>query len=147
MLTDHIGLRATDDALRLIIGEGIATGEFRKVYHCPLDSTVVVKIEYKPDCFVNVAEWDMWTNLKNTPWGKWLAPCRQISNCGLILMMDKVKPLEARPRLVPSFLGDLKRENWGMLNGRPVVCDYGNSHIYNHVAKHTRMVKPKWHDL
>lgn len=122
-------------------------GEHREVYECFLNPKWVVKIEYGEASFANAMEWKMWQNFKGTKWGGWFAPVRHISACGQVLIMDKCEPLEERPHKVPAFFSDMKRQNWGQLNGKAVCLDYGNTSIFRLVADNSAMVVPVWHDL
>lgn len=118
----------------LFLGEQIGEGMSRKVYeyHDPLTGAVdraVVKYEGQlvAGHFQNVAEWEIWEWVRATPMQKWFAPCYAISPCGLYLIQARVDPLRRKewPKKLPAFLGDLKTENFGMLEGRVVACDYG----------------------
>jgi hypothetical protein len=53
------------------------------------------------------------------------------SPSGSVLLMKRTEPAPASmyPRRVPGFFADLKRENWGMYEGRMVCCDYGVSNL------------------
>ncbi|MCK5639710.1 MAG: hypothetical protein KAJ19_02895, partial [Gammaproteobacteria bacterium] len=75
-------------------------------------------------------------------WEKWFAPCVEISSCGIVLVQHKTKPLTKLPTYVPSFFNDLKTNNWGELNGRPVCHDYGIMPMFR--IKSAKMVKAKW---
>jgi hypothetical protein len=47
------------------------------------------------------------------------------------------------PKLLPDFLCDLKRENFGMFDGRVVCCDYGTAH--SAIRRTSRkLVKAEW---
>ena len=49
------------------------------------------------------------------------------------------------PEKVPAYLTDLKKANFGMLNGRLVCHDYG-LHMMREVGiASRRMVKARWH--
>lgn len=105
------------------LGEGIA----RTVYECAVNPLLVVKFE-KPGWFQNVQEMNFWdANCSYQPVAKWLAPCKFISPCGRVLLQVKVEPINDRemPASIPSWATDEKAANWGMLNGKPVMCDYG----------------------
>ena len=124
------------------IGEGIA----RKVYHCRLNIEYVCKIETKAHSFQNVSEWETWLWVRGNKYLEpWFAPCFHISGGGTVLIQRYCEPLRDAdlPKQLPSFLCDLKRENFGMLNGRIVCCDYGTSHSSIRVASR-KLVKAKW---
>lgn len=114
-----------DDAFDLLIGEKIGSGYARDVYLCPLDSSVVVKIEDKSRTYQNPVEWETWTFVAGTEYAKWFAPCLRISMNARVLIMKRTAPIAKLPRLLPSFMVDLKPENWGMLDDRVVCHDYG----------------------
>jgi len=136
----------------LIFGEKIGEGMSRKVYEysCPLTGAVdraVIKYEgrFVNGHFQNVAEWEIWQWVRGTPMQKWFAPCYSISPCGLYLIQARVEPLRKAewPRRLPAFLCDLKPENFGMYQGRLVVCDYGTGIAAIRTAG-KKMVPCKW---
>lgn len=116
------------DLLSVIRGPKLGQGVARKVYQMKSNSRLVLKIETGAESFQNMAEWEMWSWVDGRPKiSRWFAPCRHISSCGLFLIQDYVEPIRdsERPPLLPSFLSDLKRENFGMLDGKIVCADYG----------------------
>jgi hypothetical protein len=129
-----------------MLGDLLGEGSARKVYVARLNDAYVIKIETKGGSFQNVSEWEVWDWCqKDNAIAKWLAPCQFISNCGSVLVQRRVEPLRVRelPARLPAFLCDLKRENFGMLDGRVVCNDYGTVlHSFRSVARH--MVKAKW---
>lgn len=125
------GTTVSREFFYLIVGENLGTGEFRRVYEHAHRDDLVLKFETNAQSFQNIAEWEFWNDNKaNKKIARWLAPCEFISNCGIILAMKKTtKPqLIDYPSTVPEFLTDLKRQNFGMLDGRLVTHDYG---LYN----------------
>jgi hypothetical protein len=110
----------------VLLGERLGIGSARKVYQCRIDPGLVVKIEKGGRSFQNVNEWEAWSFL-----GKkhchWLAPCLHISSCGAILIQKRAEPIRKGdlPKRIPSFLRDIKLENFGMIDGRLVCIDYG----------------------
>lgn len=94
--------------------------------------------------FQNVAEWLLWETARATRLARWLAPCVAISPCGLYLIQRRVEPLRRRdlPKRMPTFLSDLKRENFGMLEGKVVCCDYGLG--VDAGAIKTKLRKARW---
>lgn len=64
------------------------------------------------------------------------------------MIQRRTTPLreDQKPKLVPNFLADLKLENWGMYQGRPVVHDYGNHAIYALARGRHRMIRGRWHN-
>lgn len=130
----------------VLCGSLIAEGSARKVYHCKPNSRLVVKIERAARSFQNVAESEIWSFVMgDKEMQKWFAPCVFISNAGTVLIQDKVEPLRQRdlPKSLPAFLVDLKIENFGVLDGRVVCCDYGTMMASIRTASR-RMVKAVW---
>lgn len=118
------------DLFNVLCGDRLGKGTAREVYECTLDPTKVIKIEYANASFQNVMEWDIWLWASHGPLKKWFAPCRFISGCGIVMVQDRVQPLPKTyklPKKLPSLIGDLKRENFGLLKGRLVTCDYGTA--------------------
>lgn len=121
-----------EDAFNLLCGKLLGEGIHRKVYECKLRPELVVKVEYDTDYryFANVMEMKFWCdNQHYEKVAKWLAPCEYMSPDGLILLQRKVSPitdtpLAILPEKIPSFLCDVKRENFGMLDGNLVCIDY-----------------------
>lgn len=133
------------DFFHLITGAILGAGEFRIVYEHRHRDDLVLKFEPNSQSFQNIAEWDFWNDNKNNKRvARWLAPCEFISPCGIILAMKKTaKPeLSDYPNTVPEFLTDLKRRNFGMLDGKLVAHDYG---LYN-VNTPTKRKKASWWD-
>lgn len=133
------------EARALLLGDKIGEGYTRKVYVCRLDQEYVVKVEPAGRAFQNVEEWRAWEWSVGTPKAKWLAPCKFISPCGLLLIQRRVTPMRAgeRPRKIPDWLTDLKPENFGHMDGRIVACDYGTI-LSSFQNRKTTMVKPRW---
>lgn len=112
----------------LVLGKKLGTGAYRKVYAHRQDKSLVVKVEEGGRMFSNVVEWETWQYVQYTALAKWFAPCVDISPCGSILLMKRVEParMSEMPKQVPAIFTDLKIENWGVLDGKVVCCDYGN---------------------
>lgn len=116
----------------LLCGDLIAEGCSRTVYECDYDKSCVVKIhrdtEFLPSD--NILEWELWDMIKymDNEASKWFAPCVRISDNGRILIQKKTKPLTDKQwsqlSKVPSFLSDIKRENFGMYKGHVCMHDY-----------------------
>lgn len=147
MIRDEFGGVTQNELIGLLVTERIGQGTYRDVYGSHVLPDCVVKVEVGENRFNNPLEWIIWQEFKATKWAKWLAPCRFISACGVVLIQARCEPLGLRPRRVPAFLADLKAENWGTIKGHPVCFDYGNNHVFTLVADNAAMVKPKWHDL
>lgn len=131
------------DGLRgFLLGEEIGGGRDRTVYGCRFDPSVVVKVELTLDARQNYADWLLWETVKDALASgpnrdvrrrfeeiqAWLAPCLYLSSGGSFLLMRRTTPIPANyplPGRVPYFLFDLKRSNFGLLDGRVVCHDYG----------------------
>lgn len=121
-----------NDLRSIVLGDLIGEGSARKVYQLNLNAQFVIKVEELAKSFQNVCEWEMWKYVEDTPLAKWFAPCVKISNSGIFLVQYKVDPIRIseQPRKLPWFLCDIKRENFGLLNGKLVCCDYGTMHSF-----------------
>lgn len=110
------------------IGKQLGSGIGRRVFENQFDEKAVIKIE---DCngsrFQNVLEWETWQHVKDTKLRRWFAPCLWISHSGSVLIMRKTTPASKFPQRLPVFLGDTKRGNYGLLDGRFVCHDYGTN--------------------
>lgn len=154
---DKMSERCVRESLDLLCGRLLGQGIGRAVYELRFDPTRVIKIESAGGSFQNVTEWQTWQNLAHTDYAKFLAPCDDISSSGIALIQKRVRPLPskadeqaagvrsllARCR-VPDFLTDFKRENYGILDGRIVCCDYGSNLLLNHGAFACKLGKPEW---
>lgn len=126
--------RIFQDAFNLLCSDKLGSGVYRDVYACRLDKTLVVKVEIEQEwrSFSNVKEMQFWNeNELVTSVAKWLAPCEYLSPDGRILLQKRVQPLtdadkKKLPDKVPSFLTDLKFDNFGMYEGRLVCIDYAS---------------------
>lgn len=112
------------------IGQGIA----REVYEFKPDPRYVIKFELGVKDFQNICEWELW---REAPKGasRWLAPCIDISDHGMVLLQQRVMHLPSPPRMIPRWLEDAHADNWGTLDGRPVVVDYGRHGMIAHGFK------------
>lgn len=130
----------------VMIGSFIGDGIARKVYRCLMNRDYVCKIESGARSFQNVSEWETWKWVEgNKQLEKWFAPCFRISGSGTILLQRYCEPLRDAdlPKRLPSFLCDLKKENFGMLNNRVVCCDYGT--VHSAIRQTSRkLVNAKW---
>lgn len=122
----------------------IGQGQTRTVYELASDPTnYVVKVEPGKYSFNNAAEWKNWNDYQNThAVQKWLAPCKAISPCGLLLIQRRAKPLHTseQPARLPRFLTDLKAQNYGWIDGLIVCVDY--AHII--VNANEKLRKVEW---
>jgi hypothetical protein len=135
------------DFFCLFVGKKIGEGVTRVVYEHRQDPTLVIKIEPRDDLFLNVMEWRTWYYVEPVKAiARWFAPCVAISPCGRILLQRQAEdiPLSRKlPDRMPDVFGDLKRRNFGLINGRLVCRDYGtNCAIANGIGTKTR--KADW---
>lgn len=120
-----------EDALNLLCGKQLGGGIHRTVFECRIDPTLVVKVEMDQDkwrAFANVHAHKFWSDHQYyLPVSKWLAPCVYLSPDGYISLQRRVRPVidgDALPDKLPAFLTDIKRENFGWIDGQLVCVDY-----------------------
>ena len=123
------GSATFQDAFNLLCGKKLGSGIHRDVFECRLRPDLVVKVEIEEPLryFANVMEHNFYMNYCNDKnIVKWLAPIRFVSPDQRILLQDKVERIsdDQLPKKLPAFLTDIKRENFGILNGRVVCVDY-----------------------
>ena len=140
----YFGNTIARDLFGLIAGKRIGAGVGREVWSCEIDDSLVIKFETEGRSFQNVIEWETWCALEHSDHAKWLAPCRAISCCGSVLLQARTMPMRTKelPERVPSWATDIKPENWGLLNGKPVMHDYGYSRLLSGATKAMR--KAHW---
>ena len=153
-MSDYFNLLGNGSAVisdfgHAFLGQRLGCGIGREVYEFLPDRSKVAKVETTTQSFQNIREWETWSELADTPHAKWLAPCRLISPCGIVLLMDRTEPVRERdmPARLPAWLSDLKRENYGILKGRFVCHDYGLNLLINHGAFAAKMVKRQWSEV
>ena len=115
----------------LILGERLGSGISREVFVFNYDPKYVVKIE-EQNHFQNATECMVWEAVMNTEWAKWFAPVKKISPLGTALIMKRTYTPPARavfPKMLPDFLADSREANWGWMDGRWVVHDYGMTRL------------------
>jgi len=134
-----------EDAFSLLCGELIGEGSTRRVFECKIRPDLVVKVEeaeYRN--FANVVEQKLFDDTQHIKkLSQWLAPCEFLSPDGRVLLQKKCDPVPSGfklPEKLPHFLCDLKRENFGIFEGRLVCIDYA---IYD-VSISSRLVKAVW---
>ena len=138
--------RTLEDAFNLLCGELIGQGIHRKVFECRLRPDLVVKVEKEGDwrSFANVMEQKFWDDHQFcAKVASWLAPCEYLSPDGRILLQRKATPVgehEELPIEIPSFLTDLKRANFGRIDGALVCVD----HAMTIPNPSTRMKRVVW---
>lgn len=118
-----------EDAFNLLCGDKVGEGIHRKVYECRIRDDLVVKVEngdYR--YFANVLEQKFWNDHSHCDKvARWLAPCEYLSPDGRILLQRRAEQLREKdeiPDKLPAFLTDLKRCNFGWLDGKFVCLDY-----------------------
>lgn len=148
---EELSATALRDIVRMFCGKQLGAGSAREVYVLASDPTRVIKIENGAGSFQNILEWETWRQLAHSGMQKFLAPCYEISPCGMALIQARVEPLpsaNSHPLLkklqLPEFLTDFKRSNYGVLRGRVVACDYGTNLAVNHGACRAGMRRPRW---
>lgn len=137
----------TRDILALMLGARLGSGIARSVYVFRPNPTLVVKIEEDAGSFQNIIEWTTWNEVSDTKWAVWFAPCHHISPCGTALIQSRTHPLGTPPDKIPNFFADLKPENWGMLDGRPVAHDYGYTCLSSMGLARARLSKRRSENL
>lgn len=116
------------DLYDTFVGKRLGKGIDREVFVCKSDPTCVIKIETEARSFQNIMEWELWLSLvPDSPIYDWIAPCVSISPCGTILIQKRTEPINSKtfPEKIPTWAADVKLENWGLLDGKPVMHDYG----------------------
>lgn len=136
------------DFITSICGEQIGAGVFRSVFFYNLDDKYVVKVEpLNTSC--NIVEHMIWDEVQGLTgrleWVKnWFAPVKWISPSGRILVMQRTKSIPSRkkPDKVPSFLWDVKPDNFGWIGKNYVCHDYGQ--LYNMIHYPPKFKKAYW---
>lgn len=118
-------------------GPRLGAGAGRAVFALNGHNKHVLKVERFPGHFHNVQEWLTWEYSEYMQAARpWLAPCVAISPCGVMMVQRRTTPIDTAliPPQVPAWATDLKRQNWGLLEGRPVLHDYATSLVWNALA-------------
>ena len=128
------------ETFKLLCGKKLGTGFNRKVYECKLMPEWVVKTErLNPNDFSNVREHHFWNEYKNEKHiAKWLAPCGDISPDGKVLLQRRAETLPEDykfPKNLPEFLTDIKRSNFGLVDGKFVCIDYADTVLTPSIEK------------
>jgi hypothetical protein len=136
---------AMKSMLECFVGKSIGSGVSRTVFECKHDPNFVVKIgtSYHTQNAMEVRTWDRFKD--NPKVSKWLAPITQRSADMRVIVQRRTRPLLNPPKKIPHFLGDLKVQNFGLLDGRCVAHDYGLG-IWFDADAPIEMVKPEWWD-
>lgn len=139
------------DLILSLCGKKIGSGVYRSVYEYNLDDKYVIKIEPN-STESNITEFMLWDEIRglcnDLSWVKdWFAPVLWMSPNGKILVMEKteVKEGKDRPKEVPAFFTDLKRDNFGWIGNKFVCHDYGFLHKFiNYKNKMQKIKKDCW---
>ena len=137
------------EAFNLLCGNKLGGGVHRDVFVCRIDPTMVVKVETDMPWryFANAMEMRFWNRNEHLPQiAQWLAPCKFMSPDGRIMLQRRAEPVRSSDQLpdkLPSFLIDIKRENFGFINGKLVCVDYA-MHLDN---PNKRLKKVEWNDV
>lgn len=143
---DDLGPFVAREALHMMLGEKLGAGSTRRVYVNDLNKQQVIKVDLGGQ-FSNVMEWNMWHELKDTPLGKWLAPCDFISPAGEMLIQRRTYQPKSFPSWIPSIFCDTKLTNFGVLpDSDQLVChDYGMMRLDKLLnTPRTRFSKADW---
>lgn len=110
------------------LGKKLGGGMSREVFVNRADPNTIIKVENSGIHNQNTMEWLIWEQFKHVKSiAKWLCPCHTSSYNGTFLIMDYARDMlpDEKPKKVPEFISDVKLENFGILNGKPVLRDYG----------------------
>jgi len=143
----HFKTLISKDVSAMLLGAHLGSGQFRDVFAHASSPEYVVKVEDVARSFHNIAEWELWKMVEDTPMARWFAPCSHISPAGSVLVMRRVEHLPEKllPKRVPYFMSDLKQENWGWFEDRPVCCDYGYTTLLWQALQSKKMKTAEWH--
>lgn len=124
------------DMFRGMVGKLIGRGASRAVYEWTPDPKLVVKIEIAAT-FQNVMEWEIYDYLRGEKAAEYFAEPVWIGSYGSVMLMKKTQPINDSqlPKLLPDWISDRKRENFGWLDGKVVCHDYGVNNIVRYVNK------------
>lgn len=127
-LRDHFETTIASDVCSMLLGDCMGYGTYRAVFEHAFDPELIVKVEPGARSFCNIYEHQVWERVKETRFSKWFAPVEHISPNGSVLVMRRTRAIRAEelPDRIPAFFTDIKPENWGLIDGRPVCHDYGN---------------------
>ena len=117
------------DLMTMIIGDEIGRGQSRVVFEHQFDENVVVKIALnKTGVLCNVTEFNAWQDAGKLQ--RYLAQPTYLSPNGNVLFMKRTKPVDKVPRSFPKLFTDQHVDNFGMLDGKVVMHDYGNQKFF-----------------
>lgn len=127
---------SSSDLFGFFCGKELGRGQYRTVYEHQLEKNRVIKHDTCVN-WSNVNELQIFQEYQDSPIGKWLAPVYWLSPRGIWLIQARTTPIKIGklPKRVPALFADLKPENWGMWQGRPVCHDYGNNALHRLAKK------------
>lgn len=111
--------------LDLLCGNYIGCGIAREVYVYAMDPKYVIKIDNSEDASHNFNEFNVWSNVVDQPkYSKWFASILWSSSDHRIMIQRRTNPIKQLPKEVPSFLTDIKLDNFGKIGNQLVCHDY-----------------------
>ncbi len=135
--------------MKHLLGKKIGEGCRRQVFAHKHDDTLVIKVYRDEEFFTarkahgvwrhpehNLVEYENWLRAKErgTDFAMWLAPCLEISDCGVFLVQRRGTKVDRIPRNIPGWIhaqGDFAiGANWVMIDERIVLSDYGRSRFF-----------------
>lgn len=142
---EHLAPSILRDLASFVCADSLGSGLSRLVFVYRPNPKWVIKIEEKG--FQNVLEQYVWSRVSETEFKQWFAPIIDVSPLGTVILMERTRPArpEEYPEKVPAFFTDLKRTNWGFLDGRMVCHDYGTNLLVE-CGLTKRMRKADWWD-
>ncbi len=142
---EHLAPCILRDLASFVCAESLGQGISRLVFVYRPNPKWVIKIEETG--FQNVFEQHVWSRVRDTEHKRWFAPIIDCSALGTVILMERTerpRPGEF-PKLMPAYLTDFKRTNYGMLNGKLVCHDYGTN-LLTEVGMTKRMRRANWWD-
>lgn len=125
------------------VGDLVGSGLSRQVYLLRSHPDLVLKVEKHDGRFQNVLEWLTWNRVRYTQFRYHFAPCYRISNDGALLLMHRTQITDVYPVHIPNFFTDLKRSNFGEIDGKFVCHDYG-THLLMEKGMRRQMRNAEW---
>jgi hypothetical protein len=138
-----------EDLAMFTCGQYLGGGIGREVFVLRTDETKVIKFASSFGN-QNVIEYELWQIIESDKDLKpWFAPVHGISGHGQWMIQSRTHPIELKdcPKKVPAIFTDIKAENWGWLDGRPVCHDYGSilCRLFTSRASKLRDVSKEWY--
>lgn len=130
-----------------LLGNILGIGGVRKVFENKEDPTTVIKVlktkkEKRKVLTSNEIEWNLWNKYKGSEFEQFLCPCVAISDDKIFLVQKKARMISPgknykRSRAIwkqlPAEIRNLPDsrwyKNWGILEDRYVIVDYGRNDI------------------